>query len=95
MALLKRGRQHPSEGTTWSYDASRTPPGFYDRTCRVLAIVCSVPYPNRHRHVNKADKTDGRWYVRIDQRWRAVVEMDFARKVIVVLDVVHRKDAYK
>jgi hypothetical protein len=62
------------------------------RLARALNVVCSLPYPNQHRHVNQAQD---KWYLRIDRRWRAVVEMDFVHRHIQVRAVVHRKNAYR
>jgi len=62
---------------------------------RALRILAEAEHPLHHHTVKRADETDGEWYMRIDRRWRAVLDVDLERRRIVVREVVHRKRAYK
>jgi mRNA-degrading endonuclease RelE of RelBE toxin-antitoxin system len=65
------------------------------KLARALRVLAEAENPLHHHTVNRADETDGQWYLRIDRRWRAVLEVDVARRQIVVREVMHRKRAYK
>lgn len=65
------------------------------KLARALRVLAEAENPLRHHTINRADETDGQWYLRIDRRWRAVLEVDVARRQIVVREVMHRKQAYK
>lgn len=62
---------------------------------RALRILAAADNPTHHHMINRADETDGQWYLRIDRRWRALLDVDFERRRIVVREVLHRKRAYK
>ena len=65
------------------------------KLARALRVLAEAENPLHHHTINRADETDGQWYLRIDRRWRALLDVDVARRQIVVREVLHRKRAYK
>lgn len=61
---------------------------------RALRVLSEADNPIHHHTISRAAETDGHWYMRVDRRWRAVLDVDFNQRRIVVVQLRHRKKAY-